>query len=159
MEVPYCGQQVAVRDQRRKLPEAAFFSLAQQWYISLRVDETNTLFLHREALTAGQEKSIMDALSRATQRPRLMTLIARVAKAEERLLGGKGYYCDGVALVVMKALTDMGWLRRGGPVKQAASLLAAMAGHVQTVSGRLDNFAAQNPDLHARLVGELMQLA
>jgi len=170
VQVPYSDQHVAVRDLGRKLLEAAFISLAQQGYVSLRVDKTKTLFVPGEAVTVSLERwgddlppslerSIMDALGRTTQRPRLMTLVARVAKREDRLLGGKEYYCDGVAYVVAKALTDMGWLQRGGPINEAAPLLAAMAGQADTFKARLENFAAQNPHLHARMVSELMELA
>jgi len=170
MLVPYSGQQVAVRDLGRKLLETAFVSLAQERYISLGVDKTRTLFVSGEAVTVSLERwrddlppslerSIMDALGRTPQRPRLMTLVARVANGERRMLYGKDYYCDGVAYVVAKALTDMGWLLRGGPMEEAAPLLDSIVGETETVKARLENFAALDPHLHARLVSELMQLA
>jgi hypothetical protein len=166
VQVPYSDQHVAVRDLGRKLLEAAFISLAQQGYVSLRVDKATTLFVHGEAVTVSLERLVMELLAHSPQRSPLMRLVTRVAKAEDReiggadrLLGGKDYYCDGVAYVVMKALTDMGWLRRGGPVKEAAPLVPAMAGLADTAKARLESFAGQNPDLHARLISELMQLA
>jgi hypothetical protein len=177
VQVPYSDQHVAVRDLGRKLLEAAFVSLAQEGYISLSVEKTKTLFASQEVVTIKREKEgndlppslerlVMELLAHSPQRSPLMRLVTRVAKAEDReiggedrLLGGKDYYCDGVAYVVMKALTDMGWLRRGGPVKEAAPLVPAMAGLADTAKARLESFAGQNPDLHARLISELMQLA
>ena len=50
VRVPYSCQQIAVRDLGLKLLEAAFVSLAQDGYISLRVERTKTLFLSQEAV-------------------------------------------------------------------------------------------------------------
>jgi hypothetical protein len=167
VRVPYSGQHVAVRDLARKVLEAAFVSLARQACISLGLEKTKTLFVSREVVTIKREKegnglppslerSIMDALAPAPEERRLSALLGALRKG--RMLYGKDFYCDGVADVVADTLMEMNWLQRGMPTEEADPLLDCMLGETETVKARLENFAAQNPHLHARLVSELKQL-
>lgn len=169
VRVPCSGQKVEVHDLGRKLLEAAFVFLAQEGYISLRLENSKTLFLSGEAVTISQERSgddlppslersIMDALTRAPEERWLRAVVRRVAVGKRRFYADRRMYCFAVADVVAEALMEMNWLQRGVPTEEAAPLLDAMAGEAETVKARLGNFAALNPHLHTRLVNELMRL-
>jgi hypothetical protein len=164
VRAPYSGQQVDHLDLSRKLLEAAFVSLAQGGYLSLEAEKTRTLFLSGEEVTISQkksgddlppslERSITEALARAPQERPLRTLVSGLAKRDALYIWH--YECAVAVDIVADALTEMGWLQRGAPTEEAAPLLAAMAGQAEIVKARLENFAALNPHLHTRLVGEL----
>jgi hypothetical protein len=175
VRVPCSGQRVEAPDLARKLWEAALVSLAQEGYISVGMVDGEGLFSGEvvaivpeksgDDLPPSLERSIMNALHRdpyVTRSP-LRTLVAELrGHCSTERYPAHGRFA--VVHIVAEALMEMGWLQRGvwrgvsvhlTPTEEAAPLLTAMAGEAETVKTCLENFAAQHPHTHAKLLREL----
>jgi hypothetical protein len=167
VRVPLSDQQVRVGDLGFRLWEAAFVSLAQDGYIDLQIERREGTFLSKHGVAIGQvkagddlprslERSIMEALAHPPKTRWLKDVVMRLTKQR-----GKW---SSVVDIEKEALVEMGWLQRGVVDKEfvhgtlteeAAPLLDAIAGEVETVKTRLTTFATGNPDLHDRLAHDV----
>jgi ribosomal protein L40E len=175
----YSGERVHLRDLANRLFEAAFVSLAQKGYISLRLDKRKGRRGATEALTVTQAKSahdmppsleraILDVLRGDGNETSVTEAVAGLIRAERprSLLRpwGKISASRWVVVYVMERLAAQRYLGRDverlglsdhvcwSPNEDA---IAPMAGEVETLKSMLETFATVNPDLHETLLREV----
>jgi ribosomal protein L40E len=170
VRLAYSGREVRRRNLATRLFEVAFVSLAQEGYISLRVEQRNSLLRTTEAVTITEEKkgedlppslerAIMDALRGEAKQDRVEAAVGRVIGATS------SDPFQWVVRYVMDRLAETGYLgreverRRLLPEKVHWSAdeeaIRPLAGEVETLKARVETFATVLPHLDKRLTEEV----
>ena len=158
VRAPYSGQSVWEGDLATGLFEAAFVSLVQGGYISLRVQNRMGLLLATEAvgitlqkseddLPPSLERAIMEALRGDPKEHWVKSVVGMV-------IGGRDWSPQRRTVdMVLESLVKTGWLDRvAGPVVETT---APLLGEVDAVKARVHTFATELPNLHESLLREI----